>query len=188
MYTPWGRSDSQKKIVEGVFSVTTPSHGGLMIKKDFAEKNLSKAARRRGLLCGEYLAYEEDVLVNIPLFELPSLWEGFFVNFETEKQPVTVHQSLLKELSYWKADYLLERGIEPEVEGFKVFKARELEKEMRAQKHPNLIVCARGDWQTKIEGVVEVITADGREHLVTKDSYNSLRAPLLLSDCVPYKL
>lgn len=185
MHTPWGRSDSQKTIVAGVISVTTPSHGGLLVKRDFAEKNLSEAARRRGLPCGEYLAYEEDIDCLMPVFELPDTWPKLFeAAEETIKKDAYLH--LFKQLSYCKADYLLERGIEPEPEGYKCFKVRKLEKEMRAQKHPDLIVCARGDWHTKIQGVIEVITADEKKHLVTAENYDSLRTPLLLSDCVSY--
>ena len=34
MYTPWGCSDSQEKLAEGIISYSTPSHGGIMLSEE----------------------------------------------------------------------------------------------------------------------------------------------------------
>jgi len=33
MFTPWGLSDSVKKVTEGILYVTTPSHGGFKVNE-----------------------------------------------------------------------------------------------------------------------------------------------------------
>lgn len=32
--TPWGRSDSQKELADGIWMVTTPSHGGVKLSPE----------------------------------------------------------------------------------------------------------------------------------------------------------
>ena len=34
MYTPWGKSDSQEALAEGIISYSTPSHGGIWLSSE----------------------------------------------------------------------------------------------------------------------------------------------------------
>jgi hypothetical protein len=34
MFTPWGMSDSQTKIADGIIEVSTPSHGGIWLSEE----------------------------------------------------------------------------------------------------------------------------------------------------------
>ena len=40
-YSPWGQIDHIERYAEGVFQVSTPGHGGLMIRKSVGNKLLS---------------------------------------------------------------------------------------------------------------------------------------------------
>jgi hypothetical protein len=66
--------------------------------------------------------------------------------------------------------------------------ARKQADQMRADRHPDLIISARGDWAEGCPpGAVEVTTADGKVHSVTAESYDASRLPLtLLSKCIHY--
>lgn len=37
MITPWGKSDGQQTLAEGIVSYTTPSHGGIWLSKERQE-------------------------------------------------------------------------------------------------------------------------------------------------------
>lgn len=34
MYTPWGQSDKQSTLAEGIIEVSTPSHGGIRLSTE----------------------------------------------------------------------------------------------------------------------------------------------------------
>lgn len=180
MNSPWGHVDHQERLAEGVLWVSTPSHGGVRIDTEVVA--LSEAAKKRGMWHYEtaprYLWFEEDCQYAIAIFELPQTWPKLFREMDEDARA-----HLLKTLSSWEADYLLERGIEPDPEGFKYWLAMKDTDERRARKDPDLIVAVFGEWDTKRPGVVRVITADDQTYFVTADSYH-IRQPNLLSQCV----
>lgn len=68
----WGRPDHCKKLAPGVYTVDTPSHGGIMVSASVASKVLSSEtlAHCSGLLENGYYQFEEDCDVAIPLAEM----------------------------------------------------------------------------------------------------------------------
>lgn len=73
MFTPWGMSDSQVKLMDGVYWTGTPSHGGLMVGSAVAKKHLSDYTISQAQACGTFLAFEEDCAWNLPAFEWAEL-------------------------------------------------------------------------------------------------------------------
>jgi hypothetical protein len=174
--TPWGISDSKTTLARGVSWVGTPSHGGFLVTKTAANKLLSAAAIKRGREFGAYLAFEEDCDAAIVLLELPQVLR---LKWSTS---VPTKEALVKSLSMWHADYLLEHGVEPDLEGLKFFNENKQHDRMRADKSPDLIVAAFGDHTSWVEpGTVGVITADDSKWLIKADEYDSRRNLNLLS-------
>ena len=169
MNTPWGASQYQKKLGEGIILVSTAGHGGLMIRQNVAQSRLTPQAIARGWNFGGYFCYEEDCLIAIPCYEL-----GLLMSKE----------DALSTISMWDADYLIERGIEPEPKAYSYYLQWQEREHMEKENHPDLIVSASGDWHTKRPGVVEVITADHKHHFVTAESYDKRTGLNLLSKCV----
>jgi len=179
MNTPWGYSDFQQTLTRGLTIVGTPSHGGAMVSRGFAKNHLTNAARNRAYRFGDYYAYEEDCDIAIVMYELP---EYFSSEDRTSEEII---QSAIKSLSMWYADYLLELGVEPSPEQYEEYKANRLEEEMRKNHDPDLIIACWGDWHTKISGVNQVATADGKVYHITKNSSDYAHGirPFLLSNC-----
>jgi hypothetical protein len=75
MWTPWGNSQYIERIKPGVFWVTTAGHGGLLVAKAVALRELSPQARALGEECSDYWAFEEDVAWAAPIFEHPE-WDN----------------------------------------------------------------------------------------------------------------
>ena len=74
-YSPWGLIQTRKTLCPGFFDVSTASHGGIMVAREFVAGNLSPTAQRYGFWEGGYLCFEEDSDAQIVLREL---WtEGF---------------------------------------------------------------------------------------------------------------
>lgn len=67
--TPWGPAQYGTQVETGVWLFNTAGHGGLMVRPGVAQKKLSPAARKCGEFWGGAYWYEEDVAMNIPLFE-----------------------------------------------------------------------------------------------------------------------
>jgi len=67
--SPWGLVDYSEMLLPGVFLVSTPTHGGVMVTHDMAEF-LSPHARRLALRHGEFLCFEEDCASAIVYREL----------------------------------------------------------------------------------------------------------------------
>jgi len=63
MNTLWGKSQTVKKIDSGIYWVTTAGHGGYMISKRKAEKNLPAYCLNNGFVGAKfnnYYCFEED--------------------------------------------------------------------------------------------------------------------------------
>lgn len=74
--TPWGEVWTWQRVIDGVFWVSTPAHGGLLIAVSLAEEMLTEHARAFGTVCDSWLCFEEDCEVSIPLFERPAWGSG----------------------------------------------------------------------------------------------------------------
>jgi len=106
--TPWGTSDHSVKIEQGVTFYITPSHGGLKVSPSKVHK-LSAAAQAVGwdAFGDGALWYEEDVAVNVPLYDVPA-WAaaargGKEVSAEERDQ-------LAQSLQRWYPEYWAQRG------------------------------------------------------------------------------
>ena len=69
-FSPWGVVQTCKTICPGVFEVTTPSHGGIMAKKQAASQIFSKSAQKIGFWERGCLCFEEDCDACVALREL----------------------------------------------------------------------------------------------------------------------
>lgn len=165
----WGSVNTVTNYQRGVRYISTPGHGGFVISKGFAKKNLSIAAQKRAEYYGEYLCYEQDCLACIILLELPNT-----------RLPSTTEEDLISSLSAWNADYLIERGIPLNPKGYANYLERQEDDRLRKEKSPNLIVSA----MSVDENVVKVYTADQKAHFVTAESYRVRCGLNLLSNCV----
>jgi hypothetical protein len=187
MNTPWGKSDSKITLAPGVSFVTTPSHGGFAVTPTAALHYLSTAAVARAAKYSNYYFFEEDCDALIVLFELPQALRIKYPGVPTK-------DSLVKSLSIWHADYLIEVGTTPDAEGLKWFNENRQQDRMRfnenrqqdrmrADKSPDLIVSASGDWKQGVpKDMVEVTTADGARHLVWEKDYDNRANLNLLSN------
>ena len=69
-YSPWGEVQHQEKLCSGVFSVSTASHGGIMVHRSVAKAVLSPAARKHCCRDGSYYCFEEDCDAPVAVREL----------------------------------------------------------------------------------------------------------------------
>ena len=58
--SPWGAVQHCEIMNTGIYSVDTASHGGIMIKEEYAKEILSPEALRCGFRENGYLNFEED--------------------------------------------------------------------------------------------------------------------------------
>lgn len=68
--SPWDEVQQCETISEGIYSVSTAGHGGIMIAEELAPYVLSPEALSEGMREGGYYCYEEDALQCIPIREL----------------------------------------------------------------------------------------------------------------------
>ena len=69
-YSPWGEVQRQEELCSGVFSVSTASHGGIMVHGSVAKAVLSPAARKHCFRDGSYYCFEEDCDAPVAIREL----------------------------------------------------------------------------------------------------------------------
>ena len=69
-YSPWGEVQHQEELCSGVFSVSTASHGGIMVHGSVAKAVLSPAARKHCFRDGSYYCFEEDCDTPVAIREL----------------------------------------------------------------------------------------------------------------------
>ena len=69
-YSPWGKVQECETLCPGVYSVSTPVHGGIMVRRYLAEKIFRKEAMGCAFVEGGYLCFEEDCDAQVALREL----------------------------------------------------------------------------------------------------------------------
>ena len=111
-YSPWGGIQHSYIIGKGLKLVMTAGHGGYMATKSFADKYLSDACKKRALKYQGYLCFEEDCDYAIISYDL--LNTKYADKMKGEKTSKEEYEkNLLKSLSSWNPDYLIEKGIKP---------------------------------------------------------------------------
>lgn len=181
MNTPWGRSDSIERIQRGVSWVGTPSHGGLAVAKGVAEKLLSPEALKVAEAWADYYFFEEDCDYTVAFYEQPEWFRVCERAADRKEEPrpfqflddAGVRAHFLPTISGWNADYLLARGITPEPEAYARYLLHKEDQKLRAEKSPELIVAAWGEWADWVPaGKVGIVTAAGTKFLVDAESYS----------------
>lgn len=195
MFTPWGKSDSIVKLAQGFSWVGTPAHGGFAVSDRFARKHLSPAALLKGERYGNYYFYEEDAAYSIVAWEIfgfdnnmpliggarTANQDGTQLTIEVSDLGKFTRDTLLKTLSTYHADYLIARNIEPDPEGLYTYNQHKLRDRLQADKSPDLVVSAVGDWHRDCpKGFVLVTTASDERWLVKADEYASSRCIVTL--------
>lgn len=160
----WGKVQTSKTLVRGVTWVSTAGHGGFMISKGWAEKNLTETARKYGAVYGGYLCYEEDIRCEIIFLEHPEFHTNEIFTNEYNREKT------IKNLSGYYPQYLIEVGIEPSEVEYQAFLSYERRNQRAKEKCPNLVVSALKE----NENVTKVWTADERIHYVTAESYQTI--------------
>ena len=107
--SPWGVPDHQEQISNGVWDISTPSHGGIMVYKTIAELNLTPEALAIGERFGSFYCYEEDCNWAIPLFEQPLWLKALAEKNENVVEEIT--QYVMDVLNRWHKSYLGGRSI-----------------------------------------------------------------------------
>ena len=69
-YSPWGNIQECETLCPGVYCVSTPGHGGIMVRRELAEKIFRKEAMGCAFVEGGYLCFEEDCDAQVALREL----------------------------------------------------------------------------------------------------------------------
>jgi hypothetical protein len=164
-WSPWGEVDGCTTITTGVYWVSTPSHGGLMIDNRIIGGLLTPEAIKEGSYFGDnerhWTTYEEDEQCNVAFYELQERGVSLIRIFGN----VDTKDSRIKSLSRWRPDYLRSRGIEPDPKEVAQHDTMAEEDKMRKDKHPDLITAA-----LRVEDnpdQTQVWTADGKKYIVT---------------------
>jgi len=100
--SPWGEVQHSEKLIDGVFLVSTASHGGVMVRKN-AFDFLSSEARKIALNERNYLCFEEDCDEAVVIRELldKKLWD--LPNRITDK--AGYEDSINRSLVRWHPEY-----------------------------------------------------------------------------------
>ncbi|MCL2587826.1 MAG: hypothetical protein FWD84_00275 [Oscillospiraceae bacterium] len=103
--SPWGDVQRCEQLIDGVFLVSTASHGGIMVRKSVAEF-LSLEARKIGANKRNYLCFEIGCAEHIVMRELldKKLWQFPDCVTERAKLEETINCSLQQRLpAYWES-------------------------------------------------------------------------------------
>jgi len=113
-YSPWGLIQTRKTLCPGFFDVSTASHGGIMVAREFVAGNLSPTAQRYGFWEGGYLCFEEDSDAQIVLRELMD--RGLYTAPATTPRPPMIPPWLAVETSKKPGQRVLRVWISPQGE------------------------------------------------------------------------
>ena len=106
-YSPWGNVQECETLCPGVYSVSTPGHGGIMVRRELAEKVFRKEALNCGFTEGAYLCFEEDCDEPVALRELMD--KGMYQAPVNERFAPGAYEALINDslqtfhAAYWQA-------------------------------------------------------------------------------------
>ena len=103
--SPWDQVQTCERLAEGVWWVTTASHGGLMVDVSTATEELSAPARQHGMKWGRFICYEEDCACAIPFFERPDWFATFRGGIGRVPLTEAHTASILKSVKNWNWRY-----------------------------------------------------------------------------------
>ena len=116
--SPWGNVQTERYLAPGVFFISTPSHGGVMVVASLADRYLAKEAQACCFPYTNYLCFEEDCDAPVAIREL--LDRGFMkapVNeyYKPGEYEEAINDSLKQwHPQYWQArEQRLQREVEP---------------------------------------------------------------------------
>ena len=105
--TPWGALQYMKMLANGVFEVSSASHGGIMICRDIAAEILSEEALKCSFYEYGYFCFEEDCVAAIPIRELMDkdlIDVPDYFNGDKKKYSSIIDETLkLRFPDYWNA-------------------------------------------------------------------------------------
>lgn len=117
--TPWGYADSVKPIVDGIVSVSTPSHGGLRVThKAFDDLVMDKGYLSKvAIKTRTHYWFEEDCAASLFMFDAPSVIKPWVkAHFDLDDGPSldekaeTVFQNCKKITEYFYKEYFTSEG------------------------------------------------------------------------------
>jgi hypothetical protein len=105
MPTPWGKADSAHKVADGIYCVSTPSHGGYMVGKAIARERLSSEAQAAGMTWGNWVCYEEDCQWAVLADAMVEVQRHAGRYWDTQKMDETFEAHILHTLKQWEPEY-----------------------------------------------------------------------------------
>lgn len=124
--SPWDRVQDSELITDSIYWVSTAGHGGLMIEYKVAQEILTPQAILRGESFRSenrvWLCYEEDCQYAIVFYELDDILLRLAYRYVPHIPIANLRLKLLQTISAWNADYLIERGIEPDAVAYSRYK------------------------------------------------------------------
>lgn len=108
--SPWGTPDHADLVLPGVWLVTTPGHGGLMLETAAARRLLSPAARAEADTRSRgFLSFEEDCALPLALVDCPELSEAYRQRYSrlTKEE---FDASITESCAHWNPVYMAARA------------------------------------------------------------------------------
>lgn len=157
--TPWGSSQTARKVMPGLTWYDTAGHGGLCISHGLANKKLSPNARAEGIKYAGSYWYEEDVQWCIPMYENPEWLElmhkqGIFSSLPTKDE-------IKKRIETYFPDYF--KASKNEIIDFKSLKEGDLIFLDKEDSEPFSVLAVSGD--------KAVIVRHGSKYSLSKQMY-----------------
>ena len=171
--SPWGKVNSCHALCCGLFSVTTDSHGGVMVSQYLARRCLSEAARNQATRYRNYYCYERDSLFIVPLFDsvyirvllLPTI--SYYSTLTSKK----LESTLLKALSRFFPQYLKEKKLLPTAKEYSEYLLHQEYKKRCFGKCNNTILKISAYNDT----LLKIVSADNTIYHATRGSFNRLK-------------
>lgn len=107
-FSPWGEIQSCDTLYPGIYLVTTPGHGGIIVELT-AALYLSSYARKCGFRDGGYLCFEEDCCEQVVLREL--LDRGMWRLPERIKDKEGFEKEINRTIEKYHPDYWRARAV-----------------------------------------------------------------------------
>ena len=101
-YSPWGKVQTCDTLYPGVYLVTTPSHGGIMVERT-AAFFFTSHARKCGFQESGYFCFEEDCCEQVVLRELMD--RGMWSPPERIKDRAAFEQAINNSIQQYHPDY-----------------------------------------------------------------------------------
>jgi hypothetical protein len=173
-YTVWGTCHNVKQHMRGVSTVTTEVASGLMISPVVARNNLSDETLKAAIVHNSFYYFIEGEHLK-PLADSKMIREAYFsTKIKLGQSSEDINNGVIQQLLAIDPEFIIKIGLQLDPVIARDLLIKKDYENRVSNGCSDTVIASSGEHETLIMGVIKIYTADGKNHLVKKCSFEKI--------------